>query len=326
MSLETSALFHVWHRCNACDARPIVGRRFECLTCPAGPDNDFCEPCYELFKAGQVQHPGSETISAQPNSTPHSFRATEGQYSYQDCVPWLTVAQPVARSPEVPERFVVRPEFRSGRESFFGTYGFAVELESGERLVLTALHVLDEILKKERIDCSLSNSGYTGEELPRVVSEAKLYDPFAAKWMLARLGTAGPMLVLPHARVGEEEPYSQHDIAAFRANPAAKICCGTLADRPPDVGDPIWLAAKSPEGPVGRTTAAVVVEQTERTLIFRYDQAAHVSLTSSGAPLIDRQGRVVGINIGTGWAEGYRMGHAHHVGCIRKHLGIAGRV
>ena len=326
MCLETSTLFHVWHRCNACDARPIIGRRFECLTCPAGPDSDFCESCYELFKAGQMQHPRPETIGSQPDSSPHSFRVIEGQYSYQDCVPWLTVAQPVIRSPEVPERFVVRPEFRSGRESFFGTYGFAVELESGERLVLTALHLLDEILKKESIDCSPSNFRYTGEELPHVINETRLYDPYEAKWMLSRLGTAGPMLVLPHARVGEEEPYSQHDIAAFRADPAARISYGRLADRPPDVGDPIWLAARSSQGSAGRTIAAVVVEQTERTLIFRYEKAASVPLLTSGAPLIDHQGRVVGINIGSGWVEGYRTGHAHHVGSIRKHLGTAGPV
>jgi hypothetical protein len=62
MSLDPSNLFHVWNHCHACGAQPINGRRFECLTGSADPDDDLCERCYQLFEVGQVQDPGAETV------------------------------------------------------------------------------------------------------------------------------------------------------------------------------------------------------------------------------------------------------------------------
>lgn len=321
MNLESSELFHVWNHCHACGAKPIVGRRFECLTCSAGPSNDLCERCYRLFEAGQVQHPDPEAINSLTARTPHLFRAVEGRYSNRDCLPWLTVSHPVAPSPLVPDRFLVRPEFRSKRESCFGAYAFVVESESRERFVLTALHVLDELIKREGIDCSSKNSTYTGEELPRIVEEVRLYDAYAAKWMLSQLGVARSMLILPHARIGEEEPYSQQDIAAFRPDPSSILFYGRLAESPSGVGHPMWLAVRLPDGS-SRTIAAVVVELTERTLIFRYEDAVLVPRFTSGAPLLNRQGQVVGINVGGGSVGGYRVGHAHHVTSVRRHLGM----
>src|SRR5919201_3732442 len=42
---RVSELIHIWYRCHNCGMQPIVGQRFECQTCPSGPDNDLCEKC-----------------------------------------------------------------------------------------------------------------------------------------------------------------------------------------------------------------------------------------------------------------------------------------
>ena len=56
---------------------------------------------------------------------------------------------------------------------------------------------------------------------------------------------------------------------------------------------------------------AVVVERTETTLIFRFEDPSIEAPYSSGAPVLDRAGDVVGINVGGGWLDGERLGHAN---------------
>src|ERR1700757_3179145 len=69
-------LVHIWNRCHACGATPIVGLRFACQTCPAGADNDLCQACYRLFEQGQIEHPSPEAREAPVGH--HVFRVFEG--------------------------------------------------------------------------------------------------------------------------------------------------------------------------------------------------------------------------------------------------------
>jgi hypothetical protein len=319
MSSSGVELLHIWNRCHACSAAPIVGLRFTCQTCPAGADNDLCEACYRLFEQGQVKHPPPEAREAPAG--PHVFRPFEG-IERERAAPWLAVPWSRAPAPMVPDRFVVRPEFRSGRESFFGSYGFVVIAEDGgSPLVLTALHVLDELAKFRGIDCSESNAAYSGRELPHQVTGVQVYDPYAANWILSELGSAGEMLTLPRARICTSEPYSQRDVAAFRVLPASKFQALRVARVIPAVGDPVWLAVNLGRGIAERASPAVVTEITDDTFVFRYAKPATLPPYTSGAPVLNRAGEVVAVNVGGGTLDGYRIGHGTHVVSLRRHFG-----
>jgi hypothetical protein len=319
MSSRDVALIHIWNRCHACGAAPIVGLRFACQTCPAGADNDLCEPCYRLFEQGQLKHP-----PPQARGTPvsrHVFRVFEGIEREQAAI-WLTVPWCAAPAPAVPDRFVVRPEFRSGHESFFGSYGHVVAVEDeGQPLLLTALHVLDELAKFRGIDCSENNAGYSARELAHQVTAVRLYDPFAANWILSELGSAGEMLPLARARICIVEPYSQRDVAAFRLLPVSRLEPVRLARAMPAVGDPVWLAVNLGRGIRDRTSPAVVAEITDDTFVFRYAKPATLPPYASGAPILNRAGEVVAVNVGGGTLDGYRVGHGAHVVSLRRHFG-----
>lgn len=319
MSTRLDELVHIWNQCYACGAAPIVGVRFSCLTCPAGADNDLCEACYKKYTQGLVEHPSPGAREAPAG--PHRFRAFEG-IEHRQILPWLTIPCEPAPPPHVPDRFVVRPEFQSERESFFGSYAFVVAAEDGgQPVVITALHVLDELAKFRDIDCSDNNTSYTGRELPRYVTSVQLYDPFASNWMLSKLGTAGNMLFLPHARICSNEPYSQHDIAAFRVAPPSPFRPLPLAVTQPKAGDPIWLAVNLGRDVRERAAQAVVVENNHQTFVFRFSASARFPLHSSGAPLLNQAGEIVGINVGGGTIDGNKLGHATHSMSMRRHLG-----
>ena len=291
------------------------------MSCPAGPDNDLCEACYRAFERGRVEHPAPGSYAKRTGRVGHAFRVREGA-SPDRYKPWLAVPRPDARGASVPDRFVVRPEFCAGRESFFGPYAFVVDSEDGgQPLVLTALHVMDDLIKSVGPDCTVQNLSYTGEELPGVVTEVRLYDVFAENWMVAELGSARSMLVLPEARVGEEEPLSDRDVAAFRVSQSARVTVGRLAAETPRPGDPVWLVSRRPASNL-RTIGAVVVETTDRTFILRFANPEEIAPYSSGAPLLDQKGAVVGINVGSGWFCGQRFGHGNHARSIRRHLGM----
>jgi hypothetical protein len=312
-------LVHIWNRCHACGAIPIIGQRFTCKTCPAGAGNDLCESCYRLFEQGRIEHPSPEAREAPLG--PHVFRAFEGTEKEQ-ALPWLAVPWSDGIAPKVLDRFVVRPEFRSGRESFVGSYGFAVAAEDGKApVMLTALHVLDELAKFRGIDCFSNDTGYIARELPQQVTGVQLHDPFAANWVLAEFGSARNMLPLSDTRIPAAEPHSQQDIAAFRIDPSSPVQPVRLATAPPAVGEPIWLAVKPERNARERTTQAVVVEISRETFVFRFGSSGTLAIHSSGAPLLNRAGEVVGINVGGGMLDKQILGHAVHVASVRRHLG-----
>jgi hypothetical protein len=316
-------LIHVWNRCHACNAAPIAGPRFQCETCPDGPDNDLCERCHSAYALGNVQHPMPGSFVAFGGGhlgERHRFTRVIGA-SRLACSRWAAVPDATGNAPTIPDRFVVRPEFCTGRESFIGSYAFVTA--GPPVLLLTCLHVMSSVMQAKGIDASASNDSYSGRELPGVVTSVNLYDVFASNWMVAGLGRAASMLTLPETRTKDAEPYSQRDLAAFVVDSAARVCPLRLADRVPDLGAPIWLVAKPDGGSKERTVAAVVVEHTERTFIFRYvDGGKAIPRFTSGAPLLNGAGEVVGINVGFGTLDGQRFGHASHVTSIRRHLNL----
>lgn len=317
---EIAQPLHVWKRCHACDAAPIAGPRFECQTCPDGPDNDLCERCYGAYGRGEVKHPppGSfAEISRNSGAGPHSFLRLVGS-SESGFLEWAKVSDSPGVPPPIPGGFVVRPLFRTARESLIGSYAFVVD---GPPLrLLTCLHVLGGLIQSAGIDASASNSSYSGNELPAMVTSVAMYDVYASNWMTAPLGHASRMLGLPDARIKEVEPFCQRDVAAFVVDGAARVCPARLCERVPGVGEPVWLVVKRERG-TERTIAATVVEATARTFIFRYrGDLQGLPKFTSGAPIVNRLGEVVGMNAGFGTFEGKHFGHAVHARNIRRYL------
>ena len=310
-------LIHIWNRCHGCETAPIIGIRHFCTSCPDGPENDLCVTCFQKYTKGELAHPPAHALGAS-GTGPHIFEACEGQPE-ENFKPWLDIPMAEGIAPKINPGLLVRPEFLSGYESTFAGYGFAARWQE-KTLVLTALHVMDEMVRKKSLN--LRSERVTGRELPDVITKVNLYDVLAQRWMLSDLGTAGPMLILPRARLGVPEPDSFADIAAFEASANLNLKPAELAEAPPQPGEPIWLATALPQQ--GHVQKAVVVASEDHGLIFRYQDLEEKVKYSSGAPLLNERGQVVALNVGGGWYKGHRFGHANHVGNIRIHLSDCG--
>jgi hypothetical protein len=179
---------------------------------------------------------------------------------------------------------------------------------------------MDELIKHTSIDCTTTSRTYNGRELPAFVTGVNLYDVFAPNWVMSDLGTAGQMLTLPQARVQDIEPYSQRDIAAFRVAPSAPVKAARLATAPPAVGEPAFLAVnKGPGTSAGCSHRDGGGHGTNLHPSLRERRKGPAF--TSGAPLLNRAGEVVGINIGCGKLDGQQLGHGNHVTSMRRHLG-----
>jgi hypothetical protein len=311
--MSREKLIHIWSRCHHCGQAPIEGPRYHCETCRVGPETDLCISCYALYSKGRVPHPSA---SDPFRAVRHNFVAIEGA-PLDSHVGWLAPPMPNVRPPKLTVGSIVRPEFFYRTASSFGAYASVVAAGS-QALAITGLHVLDEVAKKCGVDTTTENTAYTGEELPRVITRLNLYDALEEKWVFHCLGAADAMLVLPNARSNVEEPLAYRDIAAFVVRNDARVKRMVLARAAPEVGAPVWLAARFGCGPELRE--AVVVEKTAESFVFRFSDRSQGSKYTSGAPILNADGEAVAINIGAGCLEGHRLGHAIHAESIHSHL------
>jgi hypothetical protein len=316
--MERYELVHPWHRCHGCSAAPITGNRFDCQTCPAGPDNHLCEQCYDKFALGAIRHPVPGSYADRGETGNHEFVQAAGvDVSSMDV--WAVAGDVTSVAPPIPSHFLLRPEFVAvdGQVSY-GGFGFAAQVKT-RVLILTALHLLDEVIKRSMIDCSAKNALYSGHELGACVRETRFYDALAARWPMAHLATSTSIVAFANARLGDDEPDSHRDIAAFCVKEGTRVNPQSLAPCVPEVGQPVWVIAVAPESK-RKQWGAVVVESTAKKFIFRFSRDVDLPKYSSGAPVVDRNGNIVGINAGYGRLAGRSYGHANHVGSIRCHL------
>ena len=220
-------------------------------------------------------------------------------------------------APEIAVGSVLRPVFTlADGKTFEAGTAFAADL-AGETLILTAHHLFGPV--------GGLPAPIGADELTGAVKRARFVDA----WSKEKVGTDTTPVRVPGAHVMAQD--GAGDLAVFRL-PARfdRISAGSqvpfhalpLAADDARLGDPVWLAA-SVIGSDARLHAATVVEVKPTFLFIAYAGAPLDLTATSGAPIVNAKGEVVGINLGGGLDNGKTIGAAGPVSAIRKNLAEA---
>jgi hypothetical protein len=167
----------------------------------------------------------------------------------------------------------------------YGGHAFLIEGPGTTRLAVTAYHVAGPELSTPPVDESRVNAWLTNPTDPSVVLRV------GARYPISGARTIGP-------------DGSQDDMAAFHVLDWDEKRAFRLATQLPAVGDTVWVLALHQGGtnphPLSgpRRHAARVDISDAEAFVYSYVGSANANSTS-GAAVLNRNGEVVGINVGT---------------------------
>jgi len=227
---------------------------------------------------------------------------------------FATYAAASAAPPSKVRQAICRPVFQADGETFSAGTAFVLDLPkpATRTLLVSALHVFGP-------DGGLDKQIPAAELAQRAsVVECRALDS-AETWH------AGRALTIPGARPLESNYLK--DVSAFILDGSmpAHPTHLKLASAPPKAGDAIWLLAQVLEGAPGTELLhrAVVRSSKDEALQYEFDNALLKLQATSGAPLLDVNGDVVGINIGAGGSHGKVIGVGDSLASLRSLLSSA---
>ncbi|WP_010249918.1 trypsin-like peptidase domain-containing protein [Acetivibrio cellulolyticus] len=198
--------------------------------------------------------------------------------------------QEMAVEPVLLDNTILRPDFYLHGTDFEAGTAFAVEIpEKNASMVLTALHLFgpDGGLEEE----------IPSSELADNIQKVTFSDAFTGE----ACGECVEVLSIPDAEVSSGV---DKDIAAFYYGDDMKVPKLKISSKLPKKGETIWLAASVMTAPEDKKLhKATVRSASKKMLTFEYEDEGIMITATSGAPILNSKGEVVGINIG-GYEDG----------------------
>lgn len=216
-----------------------------------------------------------------------------------------------ATPPDVPVGFVARPAIltSAGGRYEAGTVFFAEINE--QRVALTAHSLFGP--------AGGMAAQLAPEDLPKAIKEVRLTEA----WTKATISPVSAPVVLVGAHPMDKD--AAGDVAMMLIPAGLTSANHTpsaarpLAAANAKLGDTVWVAAPLLDGPEAsaRVHEAKVVQVDKSWLIYEYVEPGLNLVATSGAPVLDKEGKVVGINLGGGQDQGHLYGSAAPVDAFR---------
>ncbi|WP_371375277.1 hypothetical protein [Sporomusa aerivorans] len=198
--------------------------------------------------------------------------------------------------PPLPDNSIFRQTIQLTNQEFSGGTAWAMGLEGKDTtIIVTALHIFGPA-------CGLS-SQIPSENLQSSIKSVNLIDVFTGK----PYGKVTQVLNIPDAK---PNPLVSKDIAAYIADKRLKVTKLYVSDQLPVTGETVWLAASVIAGAPQwvKLHKATVLSAADSVIAIQYDNPNLNLIGTSGAPILNKDGKVVGVNIGLRLRNGVPMG------------------
>lgn len=233
-------------------------------------------------------------------------------------LPWTTShAQSATSEPAAviaAQGAVCRPEFTVDHKSYRAGTAFVVATERA--VLLTAQHLFSP-------EGGLKDA-VRWQDMPQRARSASCRQVAGnGQWL------AGPALAIDgaHPMSPDDDSGSVNDVAVFPLNGKLATSSLALAANAPAIGARVWLVAKMQDEGESASLLhpATVVGFQNGAMLFSYDDPNIDLKATSGAPIVDSSGRVVGLNLGGGYDPESKavVGVADDLDVIRKALSKA---
>jgi hypothetical protein len=208
---------------------------------------------------------------------------------------------------------VFRPVFRTSDGVVEAGTAFAVAWR-GRHVLLSALHLLGPAGGLSR--------DVPAAAVPKVVAQVEL-DPCFEGTEQPKQTFPAQAINIPSAQPLGNISSGAGDVIAFWMPVSSAFPALPLADKTPPTGARVWLAASvesgAPEGAHLHPAQVIEVDQAG-DLLYAFDESGLELRATSGAPLLDAQGRVVAIHLGGGSPQGKLLGVGNPISRFRKYL------
>jgi len=195
---------------------------------------------------------------------------------------------PMALTVTTAANAVCRPTFKVDAKSYEA--GTAFLLASARPLLLTAHHLFGP-------DGGLAKS-LTWQDMPAHAHVVSCKPIGTGRPISGEVAVAIPGA---HSMDPAEQSGTINDVAVFRASPDSSVVPSlTLAVSSPKEGDRVFLIAEV-EGSDSPLHPAHVLGLQNGALLFAYDDPKLELQATSGAPIVNTDGKVVGLNLGGGY-------------------------
>ena len=211
------------------------------------------------------------------------------------------------REPVLEENTILRPTFYMRNTDFCAGTAFAVEMrDEKESLILTALHLFGP---DGGLDEQIPSS-----ELTNNIQKVEFTDVYTGDGC----GECTQVLRIPGAEVGSGV---NKDIAAFIYGDNINVPKLRIANKLPKRGEIVWLAASVITAPEDKMLHKAKVRSASNSmLIFVYEDEGINIRATSGAPILNSKGEVVGINVAAMDGGNKVIGAANPCTSIKKML------
>ena len=135
---------------------------------------------------------------------------------------------------------------------------------------------------------------------------------------------AGPYLKIADAHPLDETGVDK-DLAVFPLRTKQEANAFELADRSPERDDRVYMFARLRGESEPKLLPGTVIRSSDTELVYLFESSVFDAAGTSGAPILNSDGKVVGMNVGGTESNGKQYGFANPAAAIRKELATARR-